>query len=146
MSVHHRQAHDSIPGGGFGVSFVNEFRLRQHCQSYPHLRKACSCLRQSSPPPIDIIPCPHPKSPATLRLIGRRIVVHGQHHACGVPTAKMPIKPKTSSPAPVQSLIARADLHNPTVPRVLAWRLGPHDDRHLAYLARVRSGKLGVLS
>ena len=46
---------------------------------------------------------------------GRLIIVHSQHHSCATPTAKKPKKRlKKISSAPVQSLIARADLHNPT--------------------------------
>ena len=94
VSAHHLRTHDSIPGGGFGVSVADEFRLRQHHQSNPHLCQACSRLRQSSPPPINNIPCHHPKSPATLWLRGRQIIVHVQHHACATPMAKRPKKAK----------------------------------------------------
>ena len=51
-------------------------------------------------------------------------------------------RPKLIPLAPVRSLIARSDLHNPTVPRRngggARLRLGPHGDGRLKYLARVR--------
>jgi hypothetical protein len=99
------------------VSVADEFRLCQHHQSNPHLCQACSRLRQSSPPPINNIPCRHPKSPATLWLKGRQIIVHGQHHACATPMAKRPKKAKnefSGSCAVTNCTSGPAQPHHPT--------------------------------
>jgi hypothetical protein len=82
------QAHDRVPGNHFGVLIINKFCLRQYCQTYPHLRQSSGRLFQSLPPPVNDIPCCHPKCPATLLARGRRISVSGRHHACAIPTAK----------------------------------------------------------
>ena len=87
--THCLQAHASILGGGLGVLIVDKFCLSKRHQSYPHLRQSSGHLFQSSPPPINNIPCGHPKSSVTLWLRGHRVIVCDQHHVCATPMAKI---------------------------------------------------------